>query len=85
MSEPLNVIKSAISADTLSFRNGVYIARKEFFYTHGNSAEKWAAMIQKIYPSATIVETQNVWKAFRGGADTAHSSHFLVRFTLKFA
>jgi len=69
-----------IHPDTLGQSKGEFIARWEFFYTHGMTSDKKAEMIQKLIPTARIIKAADVWKPFRGSASTAQSSHFLVRF-----
>lgn len=70
-------------ADTLS-RNkaGNYVARKSFFYTHGQTAEGFADKIKAVYPNAEIVDKGSQWKAFKGGASVAQGSHFWVEFKM---
>ncbi len=77
-------IRTAIGGlvDTLSQKNGVWTARREFFYTHGVTAQQIADQITAVVPGAVVTETAEVWKPFRGGASTACSSHWLVRFTV---
>ena len=75
-------VRDLISVDTLSLKNGVFTARRGFFYTHGGSSEKLAARIQAALPQAVILDQGEVWKAFRGGASVANQSHWFVKFTL---
>lgn len=75
-------IKAAIMADTLSKRDGVYTARRGFFYRHGGSSEKFAARVQAL-PGAAVLDHGEVWKAFSGGASLARSSHWWVTFTVQ--
>jgi len=76
------LIEADIYPSTLSIRKGVVTFRKGFFYTHGNSAVKYAEAIKRVFPQANILETQDIWTAFRGGASVAKSSHFLVKFEI---
>lgn len=78
----LTELRKTLRVSTISKRNGVYTARKEFFYTNGYTASMLADKIRAAYPAAKILETAEIWKPFRGGASTANSSHWLVRFTL---
>jgi hypothetical protein len=61
-------------------RNGNYIVRRGFFYSHGYTADTYVQHVLEAYPHANIVASGRVDKPFRGGADIAHSSHFYVEF-----
>lgn len=61
---------------------GEFVARREFFYRHGHTSDNLAADILAALPSATILQHGENWKPFRGGASTANSSHWFVRFTV---
>ncbi|MCK9574655.1 MAG: hypothetical protein WC979_00285 [Candidatus Pacearchaeota archaeon] len=75
--------EKGIYPDILSkTRKGTFIARWEFYYTHGNTAEKYAAAIKNQFPDAVIVNTEKIWKPFRGDATVKQSSHFLVEFKI---
>ena len=78
----LQEIKEAVHCDTISRKNGVITIRRGFFYSHGGSADKIAARVLTAYPTATIVDSGEVWKPFRGGASVANQSHWYVKFTL---
>lgn len=77
-------VKELLGADTVSRRDGVYTARWEFFYTHGVTAGDKVNVVKKQLPKAAVVDSGEVWKAFRGGASTAQSSHWYVKFTLPY-
>lgn len=83
MEPTVQQVKETIHFDTVSKKDGVFTCRKEFFYRHDRSAEKYAAEVLKAFPNAVIIETAEIWKPFRGGASTRNSSHFLVRFSVK--
>lgn len=70
--------------DTVSKRGDTFTARRGFFYTHGNSSDKIAAAIQRLIPGAVIVDHEEIWKSFRGGAELRNSSHFCVKFRIEF-
>ncbi len=72
---------SVIGIDTCSVKNGVFTARRGFFYTSGRTAEKFVACILKSFPTAIILDKGEVWKPFRGGASTTAQSHWFVKFT----
>lgn len=63
-------------------REGNFVARWGFFYTHGRTSSGCAAQVKTVFPEAQIIDDQKIWKRFRGSASVANSSHFLVRFTL---
>lgn len=82
-----NMIKDVLSgADTVSVRGGVFTARREFFYTNGCTAEKFAKRVESEMVAAgygiTITGKGEVWKRFNGGASTKNSSHWWVTFTI---
>ena len=57
-----------------------HICAPGFFYTMGGTAEKYAAMVQRAFPYANILDSGEVWKPFNGGASVARSSHWYVTF-----
>lgn len=77
----LKEIREKLDFDTYSVRNGVFTVRKEFFYTHGVTAEHHVKKVLSVFPDAKIVDCGEVWKPFRGGESTANNSHFFVKFT----
>lgn len=77
----INDVRNRLSADTISKRNGVFTVRMGFFYSHGRTAENLVAAVKSALPTAVILDSGEVWKAFRGGASTANQSHWWVTFT----
>tara|TARA_R110000772_G_scaffold120186_1_gene226379 strand:- start:1143 stop:1391 length:249 start_codon:yes stop_codon:yes gene_type:complete len=78
-----NEVKDQIDGiDTLSVRNGVYTARRGFFYRHGKTSQHIVDKITWPFPTATIIDHGEVWKAFNGGAPVSKQSHWWVKFTL---
>lgn len=75
-------VKSTLRMDTLSVRAGVFTARREFYYQHGKTTEHLIKEIKAALPDVVIVDSGEVWKPFRGGATTANSSHWFVKFTI---
>lgn len=72
-------------ADTVGKnKNGEIVVRRGFFYTHGMTSNEFAEnclhLIRKTGLEPTLVEHNEVWKPFRGGASTANSSHFSATF-----
>lgn len=78
----LQKVKELIHADTYSKNGDVFTIRREFFYTNGYSSDKLAALVLKKIPGTQIVDHGEVWKPFRGGAPTAKSSHWFVKFSV---
>lgn len=64
-------------------KTGTYACRQAFFYRFGNSAEKLAIKIKEKFPQMEVVNTEEVWKPFRGGASIKAGSHFLVEVKLR--
>lgn len=75
-------LKEKTGVDTVSKKGDVYTVRKEFFYTGGKSATDLANRVLAAFPDAKIVDKGETWKPFKGGASTANSSHWWVKFTL---
>jgi hypothetical protein len=67
--------------NTYSVKGGVFTVRREFFYRSGTTIDKIVGRVQAVFPDAIIVESAEIWKPFRGGASTANSSHWFVKFT----
>jgi hypothetical protein len=79
--------ENVIGIDSLSKRGDVFTARLGYFYTHGKNAEDFATSVQErvqnylgIGSKVKIVDSGDHWAPFRGGASTAKSSHWWVRF-----
>ena len=75
-------IKDILNADTLSKKDGIYTARWEFFYRFGKTFHDYVDRVKRKFPNAQIIEARENWKPFRGGASTANSSHWYVKFKL---
>ena len=69
-------------ADSVTLRNGVWTARRGFFYAHGGSAEAFAAAVRRALPTATVLDSWEKWTPFRGGDSVARGSHWGVKFTV---
>lgn len=84
METTIKEVKNALwgKFDTFSKRDGVFTVRREFFYTRGTHAEDKVNEVLAAFPNAKILDSGEVWKPFRGGASTANSSHWFVKFTL---
>lgn len=81
-------VKHLSYADTCSRKGDVYTVRREFFYTHGRSSHDFAEALKADIQAdgkwvVTVLDHGEVWKPFRGGATTANSSHWWVKFTLR--
>lgn len=66
----------------VSVRNGVYTARKGFFYTNGYDNYKFTEAVRKRLPEAAIIESGEKWVPFKGGHTVAQGSHWWVKFTM---
>lgn len=78
----VSILKDLLLANTVSYRQGEYLARWGFFYTYGKTPEYYEEKVKKLIPGAKIIDSKQVWKDFRGGAKTAQSSHFAVKFSI---
>jgi len=79
----LSDIKSKLYADTYSQKDGVFTVRRGFFYRMGKDVSHFKNDILATFPSAKIIDSGEVWKAFRGGSSVANSSHWFVKFTIE--
>lgn len=63
-------------------KSGTVVARRGFFYTHGNTADKYREAVEAALKKAglkyQIVDAYEQWRPFRGGASIAASSHWGV-------
>ena len=74
--------KLGVCPENVSLYKGVYTVRKGFFYRNGFTSDKLAAKVSAAFPSATIVEHDEIWKPFKGGASLKNQSHWYVKFAL---
>jgi hypothetical protein len=77
-----NAVGELLNASTCSRSKGVYTARWSFFYRMNGTAEGKCNRVLAVFPHAHVVDSGEVWKAFRGGASVANQSHWFVKFTL---
>jgi hypothetical protein len=75
-------LRKTFSADSYSVRDGVFTVRRAFFYRHGFDADQFADRVRQAFPNATIIDSGEVWKPFRGGASVKRGSHWYVVFTV---
>lgn len=91
-----SVLRDFISADQLSLntKDSNYTARLGFFYRHGGSAERFRESITTaltsmrdsgVLKSFAIVDSGEVYTAFKGGAPISKQSHWWVKFTAEAA
>jgi hypothetical protein len=71
-----------VDAESVTKSKGVYTFRVGFYYTHGRTADDLTDKVRAAFPEAVVEDSGEVWKAFRGGASLAQSSHWFVKFTL---
>ena len=75
-------VKEALCVDQVVLSKGIFTVRHGFYYTHGFTAEKLVEHVKCAYPHATILDSGEIWKPFKGGASVARQSHWFVKFTL---
>jgi len=79
------IFNGAINVDSFSFKDNVLTIRRGFFYTHGGTAEKFAASkvpaLIAAVPEAEfkVIDSGEQWKPFRGGDSVAKGSHWWVK------
>lgn len=61
-------------------KDGTYIARRGFYYSHGQTVDTFIEYVTKTFPMAEIVGSGEVWKPFKGGAPLSRQSHWFVVF-----
>ena len=66
--------------DQITVSKGVITIREGFFYTSGRTTEQVVNKVLQAFPTAEIIDSGEVWKAFRGGTPTARQSHWFVKF-----
>jgi hypothetical protein len=78
------VKKSLPYFDTYGYskKDDCFIVRKSFFYTMGKKTEDYVNRVLLSFPNATIVDSGEIWKSFRGGSTVAQGSHWYVKFQL---
>jgi len=87
----MKILKNTVSADSFGKnKDGNFVLRRGFFYRNNLTAQYFVDSVRKALAKRNdiefeIVESGEVWKAFRGGASLANSSHWwvIVRVTLK--
>jgi hypothetical protein len=83
MTMKLQQMREALMVDQVARqKDGTYLARKGYFYHHGQTSEKLAERVAAALPGVTVLDHGDHFAAFRGGAPLAKSSHFWVRFTV---
>lgn len=75
-------VQQQVGCDQVTLCRGVYTVRTGYFYTHGRSTDNLINAVRSAFPDAVILDSGDVWKAFRGGAKLAAQSHWWVKFTL---
>jgi hypothetical protein len=66
-------------------KTGHIIARREFYYRHGQDSRSFRKDIEKLLSGKVnaqnfnIIQDDEVYKPFSGGASTRNSSHFWVK------
>lgn len=78
----LKELKTKIHADTYSVKDGVFTLRWGFYYKMGKTKYTFIEKIMSVFPNAIIKDSGEIFKAFRGGASIANSSHWFVKFEI---
>jgi len=80
-------LKEKLMCSEVSFYKGIFIARKGFFYRLGQSQKIFKEDIENKLKNLKldyeIVDSGEVYKAFRGGSELKNSSHWFVKFIIK--
>lgn len=73
--------------EALTKYRGVYTYRQGFFYRHNNDhfkvREKLSKALENAGMAATILDSGEQWKAFRGGDSLKQGSHWWVKFSIE--
>ena len=76
-------IKNILNTDMCSKnKEGNYVARWRFFYSHGGTSEMFEAKVLRNIPTAKIIGSERVDKPFKGGGGVKSNSHFAVEFAV---
>ena len=78
----LSEIKEKLNVDTISRKENIYTVRKEYFYRFGKDEDTIVEKILVLFPTAKIIDKGDHFAPFRGGASTANSSHWYVKFSI---
>ena len=70
-----------VHPDVVSVKNGVYTARFAYFFTSGRTSQHFADLVSRA--GFEVLEHENNWTPFRGGASVSQQSHFMVKFKVK--
>lgn len=76
-------LRELVFADSIGKnKDGNIVLRKGFFYTHGKTAEGFASTVTEALEACSmpgsVIDSGEVYKAFRGGASVANQSHWYV-------
>lgn len=87
LKQAIKTIRENIHADQIVVRGKLVTFRRGFFYKSGGTAEIYAEKIISELGAAKVdavlVSSGEVWKAFRGSATVANSSHWHATVELK--
>lgn len=83
----LTQVRTALGHDHVGRKKGgTFIVRRQFFYTHGFTAEKFEEQVRTALKAAgltiRVVESYEHWTRFRGGASVANQSHWGCEFVV---
>lgn len=71
--------------DTLSQRDGVFTAKKSYYWGITSNGDAFANKILALVPNSKMVDRGNHWAPFHGGAraGSPQDSYFYVKFTIE--
>jgi hypothetical protein len=67
-------------------RDGSYVVRRGFFYTHGKTVHDLISQVRRVLGPAgfdvNVINYGECWKPFKGGGSVTANSHWWVEFTV---
>lgn len=74
--------KLGYNVDVLSCRDGVYTAKKSYYWGVTKDGSDFADMVQKVLPNVKVIDYGNHYHGFVGGAKPGSnkSSYFYCKF-----
>lgn len=82
--EVMRALKNGYVQSVGRKQNGDIVARRGFFYKNGKTSADFDAYVRNVLNQSGlenkyhVVESGEVWKPFRGGANVANSSHWFA-------
>lgn len=86
---PLRKMTSALlgsitfADDIVKHKDGTFTLRRSYFYTNGKTKKDFEKVVlsrlEKEGYLATMIDSGNVWKEFKGGSTVKNQSHWWVK------